>query len=389
MRAHLVLTAGVTEPTDVLARLRTDVVGSLLRPDPLKRAWEDYLAGRIDEPARTAVEDAAAAADVLAEQEARGLPLVTDGEFRRLNYMDSFTDVAGMASWQARWVETLAEFNRTGEAGRRGGDPSLAMRQEVTEPLRLVRNRPLDEFAFLAERATAVPTVTVLGPDRVIQGVALEESGAVYRDADELAAGVVGALTDMVRGLAEAGCRYVHLDEPGFTSYVDDAALAAIRARGDDPAELLQRSIDAVNALVVAFPDVVFGVHVCRGNRRSQWHREGHYDAVAEQLFGGLRAQRLLLEYDTERAGGFGPLRYVRPDTVAVLGLITTKSGEPEPVDDLLRRVEDASAHLPVEQLSLSPQCGFASAFEGNLLTVDDQWRKLELMLEVAARVWP
>jgi 5-methyltetrahydropteroyltriglutamate--homocysteine methyltransferase len=192
----------------------------------------------------------------------------------------------------------------------------------------------------------------------------------------------------MIGGLAEAGCRYVHIDEPGFTAYADEASLRVLRERGEDPAAVMQRSVDANNALIQGFPGVTFGVHLCRGNRESQWHREGTYDAIAEAVLGGLRYDRLLLEYDTERAGGFEPLRFVRDDAVVVLGLLTTKTGALEDADDVKRRIDEASAFVPVERLALSTQCGFASGIRGNLITEDEQWRKLELVLRVAQDVW-
>jgi len=193
----------------------------------------------------------------------------------------------------------------------------------------------------------------------------------------------------MIGQLVDAGCKYVHIDEPGFTAYADDASLEVLRSRGEDPAVNLQRSVDANNALIAGFPDdVVFGVHLCRGNRESQWHREGTYDAIAEGVLGGLHYDRLMLEYDTDRAGGFEPLRFVRDDAVVVLGLLTTKTGDMERADEIKRRIEEASAYVPVERLALSTQCGFASGISGNLISEDDQWRKLELVLRVAQDVW-
>jgi 5-methyltetrahydropteroyltriglutamate--homocysteine methyltransferase len=150
----------------------------------------------------------------------------------------------------------------------------------------------------------------------------------------------------------------------------------------------MERSIEADNEVIAGFPGLTFGIHICRGNRQSMWHREGHYDPIAERLFNGLKHQRLLLEYDTERAGGFEPLRFVPKDKIAVLGLITTKVPRLETVDELRRRIDQASRYLPLEQLALSPQCGFASSLRGNLLSEDDQFRKLDVMLETAAKVW-
>ncbi len=181
----------------------------------------------------------------------------------------------------------------------------------------------------------------------------------------------------------------MHIDEPGFTAYADAASLEVLRARGEVPAVNLQRSIDANNALIADFGDeVTFGVHLCRGNRESQWHREGTYDAIAESVLGGLHYDRLMLEYDTERAGGFEPLRFVRGGAVVVLGLLTTKTGALEDADLLKRRIEEASRHVPLDRLALSPQCGFASGIAGNLISADEQWRKLERVLEVARDVW-
>ena len=192
----------------------------------------------------------------------------------------------------------------------------------------------------------------------------------------------------MIGQLAEAGCRYVGIDGPGYTAYVDPDSLAAMRARGEDPIAAMERSITADNEIVANFPGVTFGIHICRGNRQSMWHREGHYDAIAERLFRGLAHQRLLLEYDTERAGTFEALRFVPKGKIAVLGLITTKVSRVESVDELRRRIDAAARYLPLEQLAISPQCGFASSIRGNLLSEDDQFRKLDVMLETAAKVW-
>jgi 5-methyltetrahydropteroyltriglutamate--homocysteine methyltransferase len=192
----------------------------------------------------------------------------------------------------------------------------------------------------------------------------------------------------MIGGLAQEGCRYIGIDGPGYTAYVDPDSLAAMLSRGEEPQINLARSIAADNEVIADFPGVTFGIHICRGNRQSMWHREGSYDAIAEQLFTGLRHERLLLEYDTERAGSFEALRFVPKEKIAVLGLITTKVGRMETVDELRRRIEEAAGYLPIEQLAISPQCGFASSLRGNLLTEDEQFRKLDVMLETAAKVW-
>jgi 5-methyltetrahydropteroyltriglutamate--homocysteine methyltransferase len=193
---------------------------------------------------------------------------------------------------------------------------------------------------------------------------------------------------EIIAGLVDAGCRYVHIDGPGYTAFVDDDTLAAMRSRGEDPMKNLERSMRADNGVVRNFPGTTFGIHLCRGNSRSQWHRKGSYEAIAERLFSTLEHQRLLLEYDDERSGNFAPLRFVPKGKVVVLGLITTKRGELESSDVLMQRIDEASKYLPLEQLALSPQCGFASGLAGNQLSEDEQWRKIDLLVETARRVW-
>jgi 5-methyltetrahydropteroyltriglutamate--homocysteine methyltransferase len=254
--------------------------------------------------------------------------------------------------------------------------------------LRLKTNVPLAEYRRAAPLARKPLKVTLIGPDRIAQRFDHANSKAVYRDTDAFLADVVKIERQMIAGLVDAGCRYVHIDEPGYTAYVDEPSLAAMRARGEDPAQNLARSIKANAELVRGFDDVTFGIHLCRGNQRSMWHREGAYDAIAERLFGELPHQRFLLEYDSPRAGGFAPLRHVRKDAVVVLGLVSTKVPELEPLDALVRRIEAAAKHVPLERLAISPQCGFGSDAVGNLVSEDDQKRKLERVVEAARRVW-
>jgi 5-methyltetrahydropteroyltriglutamate--homocysteine methyltransferase len=192
----------------------------------------------------------------------------------------------------------------------------------------------------------------------------------------------------MIRQLVDAGCRYVHIDEPGYTAYVDEPSMEAMRKRGEDPMQNFSRSLKANAELVKGFPGVTFGIHLCRGNQRSMWHREGTYDAIAERLFNELPYQRFLLEYDSPRAGSFAPLRFVPKDKVVVLGLVSTKVPQLESVDDLVRRVEEATRYIPLERLAISPQCGFGSDVVGNLVSEDDQRRKLERVVETARKVW-
>lgn len=368
--------------TSNLAQLRVDLVGSFLRPQALKDAFVAFGSGEILRPDLEVVQDRAIEA-LLAVEEAHGLPIVTDGEFRRINFQQSFHDIAGFA-WSSAWIAA----QRAGKEEGPGFTPSLMARQRATEPLRIAENQIRNEYRFVARRTSKPVKVTLIGPDRIEQSYDEAGSRDVYRDADAFVDAVVAVQREMIGEVRDAGCRYVQIDEPSYTAYVDERSLADMRERGQDPARNLERSIRADNAIVDAFGDMMFGIHLCRGNRQSHWHREGTYDAIAEQLFNSLRHERLLLEYDTERAGSFEALRFVPKGKMVVLGLITTKTGQAEAVDELLRRVEDAARYCPIEQLALSPQCGFASSLAGNRLSEDEQWRKIDVMLETAARIW-
>src|ERR1043166_1795642 len=373
-----------------LNAMRVDQVGSLLRPQRLKEAFAKYGSGEVDDQALRQVQDEAIR-DVIAKQEARNLPIVTDGEFRRTSFMESFAVVAGVEEWQAgvkTYHEILARKDTTESQTVKGQDPILLNRKRVTQKLKLLHNNLLDDFRF-CQRLTERPVkVTLISADRISQCYDSESSRPVYPNTDDFVRDVVGVERQIVAQLAEAGCRYVGIDGPGYTAYVDPDSLAAMSCRGEDPVAVMERSIKSDNEIIGDFPGVTFGIHICRGNRQSMWHREGAYDPIAEKLFTGLDHKRLLLEYDTERAGTFEPLRFVPKGKIAVLGLITTKVGRPETVDELRRRIDEASRSLPLEQLAISPQCGFASSIRGNLLSEDEQFRKLDVMLETARRVW-
>ncbi|MFI5267382.1 MAG: methionine synthase [Chloroflexota bacterium] len=379
--------------SEALDTLRVDQVGSLLRPLALQRVFADHGQGKAsDDELRQAEEQAIR--EVVRQQEAHRLPVVTDGEYRRLNFQDSFANsVAGFAATQnsAQLTEQRAAGGQAlqrWESGQHAAGPAIVNRRPVTERLRLVRNVPLEELRFLQSVAGVPAKVAFIGPDRISQRFAWEESTAIYMGLDEFVTDLVQIQRRIVSELVEAGCRYVQIDAPSYTAYVDQTTLGQMRSRGEDPARNLERSIAADNAIIEGFPGVTFGIHLCRGNQRSMWHREGSYDAIAEKLFNGLAHQRLLLEYDDERSGSFEPLRVVPRGKVAVLGLITTKTPRVETVDDLSQRLDEASRHLPLDQLALSPQCGFASDMQGNLITEADQWRKLDAMLETAQKVW-
>ena len=370
-----------------LDALRVDSVGSFLRPQALKDAFEANAAGKLDDAGLRAAQDAAIRSLIKAE-ETHGMPIVGDGEFRRRNFNQSFAVVAGMEPWYAR-------LSRTGPVEQEGvvaaglkRDIGNEFRTPVSGPLKLVKNVPLDEYAFVAKNATKPATVTLLSVDRISQRYAYEESANVYPTVEAFADAVVGVQKEMVAQLGEAGCRYVHIDAPSYTSYVDEEMLAGMRARGEDPQRRLAVSLAADNAVAQALPGATFGIHLCRGNAMGMWHRRGSYDTIAERLFNTLAHQRFLLEYDDERSGGFEPLRFVPKGKVVVLGLISTKTARIETVEELRRRIEEAAKYLPLEQLALSPQCGFSSGLHGNPLSEDEQWRKVDVMLKTAQLVW-
>jgi 5-methyltetrahydropteroyltriglutamate--homocysteine methyltransferase len=267
----------------------------------------------------------------------------------------------------------------------------------VVERLRLIRNVPLEEYRYSSQIAARPVKVTVLSPDRISQRFDWQNSTSVYRDMDAFMADVVAITRQIICELVQAGCRYIQIDAPGYTAYVDKVSLERMRSRGEDPAKNMERSIAADNAVIAGFDDVTFGIHLCKGNPRTidpatgkvmpQWHREGHYDAIAERLFSQLKHDRILLEYDDERSGGFSPLRFVPKGTIAVLGLVTTKRADLESLDLLRRRIDEATKHLPAAQLALSPQCGFGG-LDSISIPEEDQWRKLERILETARLVW-
>jgi methionine synthase II (cobalamin-independent) len=376
-----------------LAKVRTDVVGSLLRPASLKQAYADRDSSKISPEELRRIEDDAIREAVRLQEEI-GLDIVSDGEFRRLNFQDSFA--ASVTGFDARRVDLayMESLSREGKPLQRW-DPyhvaegaAILQRRPVSQKLRLVRNLPLEEYRFVSGVATKPAKVSLIGPDRIFQRFDWQNSKSVYWSVDDFIADVVRIEREMIRSLIDAGCCYVQIDAPSYTAYVDAPSLEEMKARGEDPMKNLARSIRADNEILRLFDKTTFGIHLCRGNQRSMWHREGSYDAIAEALFGGLRHDRFLLEYDSMRSGTFEPLRFVPKDKLVVLGLVSTKVPEIEPVDELKRRIDEASKYIPLEQLAISPQCGFASDVVGNLISEDDQKRKLEVVVETARQVW-
>ena len=383
-----------TQTEKDLVNLRTDVVGSLLRPAELKQAHADRGADKISAEALRQIEDEAIRKAVRFQEE-MGLSVITDGEFRRLNFQDSFA--ASVSGFAARQVDFtfMESLSREGKPLQRwdpyhiaGEGAAILQRRPVAQKLRLARNLPLEEYRFVSGVARKPVKVTLVGPDRITQRFDYQNSKSIYWSTEDFVADVVRIEREMVRSLIDAGCRYVQIDAPSYTAYVDGPSLAEMKERGEDPMKNLTRSIQADNEILRLFDGTTFGIHLCRGNQRSMWHREGSYDAIAEKLFNELRHDRFLLEYDSPRAGTFEPLRFVPKGKMVVLGLVSTKVPDIETVDDLKRRIDSACKYIPLEQLALSPQCGFASDVVGNLINEDDQKKKLEVVVETARQVW-
>jgi 5-methyltetrahydropteroyltriglutamate--homocysteine methyltransferase len=385
-----------------LSKLRIDHIGSLVRPAKLKEAFARHDRKQASfEELRQAQDDAIRG--VIHKQEEHGLPVVTDGEFRRHNFQESFSEcVTGfdvpqdVSSYYEKRNVNENPLERAEQNFDEAG-PAIVTRRAAVERLKLIRNLPLEEFRFAQSVATAPVKVTVLGPDRIAQRFKWETSLSVYKGLDEFVEHVVQIERQIIAELVNAGCKYIQIDAPGYTAYVDKISLERMRRRGEDPERNFQRSIEADNALIEGFSGVTFGIHICRGNARTidpatgklvpQWHREGAYDAIAEKLFNTLKHQRILLEYDSERAGGFEPLRLVPKDKFIVLGLVSTKSSDMESIDELKQRIDQASEFLPLEQLALSPQCGFGG-IDSKVLSEDEMWKKLATIVETAEQIW-
>jgi 5-methyltetrahydropteroyltriglutamate--homocysteine methyltransferase len=359
---------------------RAEVVGSLLRPDYLKDAVDRADRGELDDAGLTAIQDRAAL-EALELQASCGLDVVTDGEVRRRFWFDPLT--TSLSGYNPE--ETAPVPFTSGGGAPAGPPPKLPV---VTERLGIARNLPLIEHAFVRAHSDLPTKATIAGMTyaSVLYVPGLSESA--YPDRDEYMADAVALMSRVVREAVGGGVRHVQLDSPRYTHLVSEEGRANLEKVGLDPATWLAEMIGYDNRLIRSVPEATWAVHLCRGNHRSMWSVEGGYDDIAEQLFSDLEVDRILAEYDSPRSGTFEPLRFVPKDKTVVLGLITTKEPGLEDAGQLRRRIEEASRHVPLDRLALSPQCGFASTLPGNLLTFDDQRAKLELLGEDARDVW-
>lgn len=372
------MTARTTPP------FRADHVGSLLRPPALAEARRLRAAGELDAERLREVEDAAIAGVVRMQQDV-GLRSITDGEFRRGSWhMDFIYQLGGVTTSEDR-----LEVKFRNAAGELFFTPAA---HRIGSRVHLDHTIFADAFSYLAgavgDRGTAKLTIPSPSMMHYRGGRAAIDTGT-YPELDAFWDDVAAAYAAELAGLAALGCRYVQLDDTSLAYLNDPVQRAEIEARGEDASQLHRRYIATINAALVGRPaGLAVTTHMCRGNFRSSWVAEGGYDYVAEALFNELDVDGFFMEFDDARSGTFEPLRFVPAGKYVVLGLVTTKRGALESKDDLKRRIDEAARFVPVEQLCLSPQCGFASTAEGNALTYDEQVAKLRLVVETAAEVW-
>jgi 5-methyltetrahydropteroyltriglutamate--homocysteine methyltransferase len=363
---------------------RADHVGSLLRPAVLLAAREDRAAGRISAEDLRKVEDAAIA-EVVAMQRDVGLQSATDGEFRRTTWhMDFIYQLGGVGQSD----EKLKVHFRNADGDLDFTSAALRVNEKLTLPETIFA----DHFRYLKSLAGegVTPKLTIPSPSMVhYRGGRAFIDPAVYPDVEEFWSDLSAAYARQVAGVAELGCTYLQLDDTSLAYLNDPEQRAELAARGDDAEHQHLRYIKQINAALADKPaGMTVTTHMCRGNFRSSWVAEGGYDFVAEALFSELAVDGFFLEYDDPRSGGFAPLRFVPPGKLVVLGLVTTKRGELESKDTLKRRIDEASKYVPIEQICLSPQCGFSSTVEGNALTYEQEIAKLRLIVETAREVW-
>ncbi len=364
---------------------RTDVVGSLLRPAALLKARDDLAAGRLTPAEFKRIEDWAVDEAIRLQEEA-GLAVVTDGEQRRLSFQSRLLEsVEGVGEWT---IDAFLWGDWKGD--ERIGHRSVPRPPDlgVVAKLRRTRHLSAEEFVYLRRRTSRIPKITLTSPSLYANLWSPAKSTGAYPTLDSFLADVVDILRDEVAELVRLGATYIQIDAPHYPLLIDPGTRAFYESQGWPLGRWLGRGIDMDNAVIGSFPGVTFGFHLCRGNQHSRWLVEGGYDPIAEPIFRGIRAQRLLLEYDDERSGTFEALAAVPAGKTVVLGLVTTKTPRVESPDSLAARVRAAARFVPLECLAISPQCGFATSVGGNAISPSDQKRKLDAVCETARMIW-
>jgi 5-methyltetrahydropteroyltriglutamate--homocysteine methyltransferase len=360
-------------------KYRADHIGSLLRPAELLQAR-----AKVDPQQLRPLEDKHILR-VIEHQKDLGFKIFTDGELRRGNFMSDFNDAV-------EGIDEGVAVARTWQTGA-GASPRPSMVPgTVVGKIKQTRRLTQHELAFLKQHSPGdikmtLPTANQFPAIYYKKGV----SDKVYSSHSDFLWDIVPIIKAEIQALVNEGVHYVQIDAPRYSYYIDPKWRGYIKNEmGLDPDQALDEAVRADNACLegVKRPGVTLAIHLCRGNNRSQWYAEGGYDAIAEKLFGQLNVDAFLLEYESERAGTFEPLRFVPRGKIVVLGLVSSKLSEMESQDHLAKRIDEASKYLPLENLAVSPQCGFASTMEGNLLTEDQQWQKLKLVVDTARRVW-
>jgi 5-methyltetrahydropteroyltriglutamate--homocysteine methyltransferase len=359
-------------------RWRSDVVGSLLRPQYLLDAREQHERGQLAPSEFKRIEDRAVDEAVALQQDA-GLDVVTDGEMRRYAFFGHL-------------VESLEGFDKFGGWSitfRDGhGHDAALQRPVVVEKLRWRRQMSVEEFTYLRGRTARPVKITLVSAQQAAAYYDADKSRAAYPTRDAYLADLVDFTRREIQELQRLGCQYIQIDAPQYAALLDDTIREGYRQRGSDPDKMLAACIELDNAIIAGHHGITFGIHICRGNHKSMFYASGGYDRIAKEIFSRARFDRFLLEYDDERSGTFEPLRYVPEDRVVVLGLVSSKTATLESAADLHARIEEAARIVPLDRLALSPQCGFASTQEGNRLTPKDQRQKLALVARVAKEVW-
>ena len=359
-------------------RLKSDVVGSLLRPSSLMEARQQHEAGTLTPAEFKFIEDRAVR-DAVALQETAGLDVVTDGEMRRYAFFGHL-------------VEALEGFDKFGGWSIKfhdaEGHDSMVQRPVVVGKLHWRRQMAVEEFTYLRGRTKKPVKVTLLSAQQASAYYDSEKSRVAYPTRDAYLADLVDFTRREIDELRRLGCQYIQIDAPQYAALLDETIREGYRQRGSDPDKMLDACIELDNAIIEGHAGLTFGIHICRGNHRSMFYASGGYDRIAEKVFSRARFNRFLLEYDDERSGTFEPLRHVPEDRTVVLGLVSSKKPRLESRDELLARIEEAARIIPLERLALSPQCGFASTHEGNRMTADEQRQKLELVAQTAKEVW-
>ncbi|MEE4603484.1 MAG: 5-methyltetrahydropteroyltriglutamate--homocysteine S-methyltransferase [Desulfobacteraceae bacterium] len=359
---------------------RADHVGSLLRPKALLKARQRYQEKEISKQDLRSVEDRHIS-EVIKKQEAVGLKSITDGEFRRAFFhLDFLEQLAG--------VTVKGSIAASSDAQDKVGftPPKLS----VTGKLRHVKTIQVDDFNYLKSQVNQTPKVSIPSPTMIhFRGGRKAIDIEAYPDMDEFFEDLAQCYRDEINALYQSGCRYIQLDDTNLAYLCDPKMRAGALERGDEPNELPHAYAALINSVIDDRPtDLTVGVHLCRGNFRSTWFAEGGYEPIAEVLFNELNVDAYFLEYDDERSGDFAPLRFVPDDKTVVLGLVTTKLPTLELSRDLIQRIKEAGQYMPLENMCLSPQCGFSSTLHGNEISEDDQWSKLELVVKTSLEIW-